>query len=218
MGPRRVVQRLMARQKAVRHQGAERIGIELTHVYGLTEVYGPASVCSKHEVWEAMPIDRRAERNGRQGVRTPLQDAMTVLDPETMAPVPWDGETMGEIVFRGNIAMKGYLKNRAATDKAFAGGWFWTGDLAVRDAGGAGRRGIEGPQVVVADTEVQGQPAERPLILREDTSQHADVRPELRGRRHLRDRDRHAATQRVLHGRVVRLTSRPAPAVRRIYV
>jgi fatty-acyl-CoA synthase len=117
-------------------EGAEQIGIELTHVYGLTEVYGPAGVCSKHDSWSHMPIDRRAERNGRQGVRTPLQDAMTVLDPETMAPVPWDGETMGEIMFRGNITMKGYLKNPAATDAAFAGGWFHTGDLAVMQPDG----------------------------------------------------------------------------------
>jgi fatty-acyl-CoA synthase len=112
-------------------EGAEAMGIELTHVYGLTEVYGPAGVCSKHEAWIHMPIDKRAERNGRQGVRTPLQQAMTVLDPETMQSVPWDGETMGEIMFRGNITMKGYLKNQAATDKAFEGGWFHTGDLAV---------------------------------------------------------------------------------------
>jgi fatty-acyl-CoA synthase len=112
-------------------EGTERMGIELTHVYGLTEVYGPASVCSKHEAWADLPIDRRAERNGRQGVRTPLQDSMVVLDSETMQPVPWDGETMGEIMFRGNITMKGYLKNQAATDKTFAGGWFHTGDLAV---------------------------------------------------------------------------------------
>ena len=83
-----------------------------------------------------MPIDRRAERNGRQGVRTPLQEAMTVLDPETMQPVPWDGETMGEIMFRGNITMKGYLKNPGATEKAFAGGWFHTGDLAVMQPDG----------------------------------------------------------------------------------
>jgi fatty-acyl-CoA synthase len=117
-------------------EGAERIGIDLTHVYGLTEVYGPASVCSKQDDWAAMPIDSRAERNGRQGVRTPLQDAMSVLDPDTMRPVPWDGETMGEIMFRGNITMKGYLKNPAATDAAFAGGWFHTGDLAVTQADG----------------------------------------------------------------------------------
>jgi fatty-acyl-CoA synthase len=117
-------------------EGAEQIGIELTHVYGLTEVYGPAGVCSKQESWAFMPIDRRAERNGRQGVRTPLQEAMTVLDPETMQPVPWDGETMGEIMFRGNITMKGYLKNPHATDQAFAGGWFHTGDLAVTQPDG----------------------------------------------------------------------------------
>lgn len=117
-------------------EGAERIGIDLTHVYGLTEVYGPASVCDKQEDWAAMPIDRRAERNGRQGVRTPLQEALTVLDPNTMREVPWDGETMGEIMFRGNITMKGYLKNPAATDAAFAGGWFHTGDLAVMQPDG----------------------------------------------------------------------------------
>ena len=117
-------------------EGAERIGIDLTHVYGLTEVYGPASVCAKHGEWIAMDLPRRAERNGRQGVRTPLQEAMTVLDPETMQPVPWDGETMGEIMFRGNITMKGYLKNESATDKAFAGGWFHTGDLAVMQPDG----------------------------------------------------------------------------------
>ena len=83
-----------------------------------------------------MPIGQRAERNGRQGVRTPLQEAMVVLDPETMRPVPWDGETMGEIMFRGNITMKGYLKNSAATAKAFEGGWFHTGDLAVTQPDG----------------------------------------------------------------------------------
>jgi fatty-acyl-CoA synthase len=117
-------------------EGAERIGIDLTHVYGLTEVYGPASVCSKQEEWATMPVDKRAERNGRQGVRTPLQEALCVLDPETMLPVPWDGETMGEIMFRGNITMKGYLKNPVATEKAFEGGWFHTGDLAVTQPDG----------------------------------------------------------------------------------
>jgi fatty-acyl-CoA synthase len=117
-------------------EGAENIGIELTHVYGLTETYGPASVCAKHSAWSVMPIDRRAERNGRQGVRVPMQEAMTILDPETMAPVPWDGETMGEIMFRGNITMKGYLSNPKATDAAFAGGWLHTGDLAVMEQDG----------------------------------------------------------------------------------
>ena len=117
-------------------EGAEQAGIDLTHVYGLTEVYGPAGMCPKHESWTQLPIDQRAERNGRQGVRTPLQEAMTVLDPATMQPVPWDGETMGEIMFRGNITMKGYLKNPEATAHAFAGGWFHTGDLAVMQPDG----------------------------------------------------------------------------------
>jgi fatty-acyl-CoA synthase len=117
-------------------EGAENIGIELTHVYGLTETYGPASVCAKHASWSMMPIDKRAERNGRQGVRVPMQEALTVLNPETMEPVPWDSETMGEIMFRGNITMKGYLKNPKATEAAFGGGWFHTGDLAVMQLDG----------------------------------------------------------------------------------
>ncbi|HRQ56580.1 MAG TPA: acyl-CoA synthetase [Azoarcus taiwanensis] len=112
-------------------EGAERIGFDITHVYGLTETYGPASVCAKHPEWNDLPIDRRAERNGRQGVRYHMQEAIAVLDPETMLPVPADGETMGEIMFRGNLVMKGYLKNEKATGEAFAGGWFHTGDLAV---------------------------------------------------------------------------------------
>ncbi|MCU0803767.1 MAG: acyl-CoA synthetase [Burkholderiales bacterium] len=112
-------------------EGMERMGFDLTHVYGLTEVYGPATVCAKQAQWQHLDIGRRAERNGRQGVRYLLQDGMTVIDPETMRPVPADGETMGEIMFRGNITMKGYLKNPKATAEAFAGGWFHTGDLAV---------------------------------------------------------------------------------------
>ncbi len=112
-------------------EGAERIGFDITHVYGLTETYGPASVCAKHPEWNDLPIDRRAERNGRQGVRYHMQEAIAVLDPETMLPVPADGETMGEIMFRGNLVMKGYLKNEKASNEAFAGGWFHTGDLAV---------------------------------------------------------------------------------------
>ena len=112
-------------------EGAERIGLDITHVYGLTETYGPASVCAKHPEWDALPIDRRAERNGRQGVRYHMQEGITVMDPQTMQPVPADGETMGEIMFRGNLVMKGYLKNEKASAEAFAGGWFHTGDLAV---------------------------------------------------------------------------------------
>ena len=116
--------------------GMEKIGFDLTHVYGLTEVYGPAAVCAKQAKWAALDVGARAERNGRQGVRYLLQDAMTVIDPQTGAEVPADGETMGEIVFRGNITMKGYLKNPEATQQAFAGGWFHTGDLAVRQPDG----------------------------------------------------------------------------------
>ncbi|HWS74648.1 MAG TPA: acyl-CoA synthetase [Quisquiliibacterium sp.] len=112
-------------------EGMERMGWEVTHVYGLTEVYGPASVCAKHDEWEGLTLAERVDRNGRQGVRYQLQQGLTVMDPETMREVPRDGETMGEVVFRGNIVMKGYLKNTSATDEAFRGGWFHTGDLGV---------------------------------------------------------------------------------------
>ncbi|GGD81180.1 acyl-CoA synthetase [Caballeronia grimmiae] len=112
-------------------EGMERLGFELTHVYGLTEVYGPATVCAQQAEWSALDIGERARLNARQGVRYHLQDAVSVLDPLTMQPVPRDGETIGEIMFRGNIAMKGYLKNTKATEEAFRGGWFHTGDLAV---------------------------------------------------------------------------------------
>ena len=112
-------------------EGCEAAGIILTHVYGLTEVYGPAAVCAKQASWAALSIEERARLNGRQGVAYPLQEAVTVLDPETLLPVPADGETMGEIFFRGNVVMKGYLKNPSATEEAFEGGWFHTGDLAV---------------------------------------------------------------------------------------
>jgi fatty-acyl-CoA synthase len=117
-------------------EGMEKLGVDLTHVYGLTEVYGPASVCAKDPQWDALPAAQRAELNGRQGVRYEMQEGMDVLDPQTMQPVPRDGQTMGEIFFRGNITMKGYLKNPEATAEAFAGGWFHTGDLAVIDASG----------------------------------------------------------------------------------
>jgi len=112
-------------------EGLERINIELTHTYGLTEVYGPSAACTKQEEWESLSPNEIAMRNGRQGVPYVLQGDAAVLDPERMQRVPADGETMGEIMFRGNIVMKGYLKNPAATQKAFAGGWFHSGDLAV---------------------------------------------------------------------------------------
>jgi fatty-acyl-CoA synthase len=112
-------------------EGMEQMGFDLTHVYGLTEVYGPAVVCEKQEQWDTVDIGERARLNARQGVRYTLQEAVTVLDPDTMQPVPADGETIGEIMFRGNITMKGYLKNEPATREAFAGGWFHSGDLGV---------------------------------------------------------------------------------------
>ena len=117
-------------------EGAELLGIDLTHVYGLTEVYGPAAVCAQHPEWEKLSLEERAQKNGRQGVRYVVQEGMDVLDPETMRPVARDGQSMGEICFRGNITMKGYLKNPKATQSAFNGGWFHTGDLAVIDTFG----------------------------------------------------------------------------------
>ncbi|GAB4469313.1 MAG: acyl-CoA synthetase [Burkholderiaceae bacterium] len=117
-------------------EGMDRLGFDLTHVYGLTEVYGPATVCAKQPEWERLPVGERAVKNGRQGVRYPMEEAVAVLDPQTMRPVPADGETIGEVMFRGNITMKGYLKNPEATREAFAGGWFHSGDLAVMQPDG----------------------------------------------------------------------------------
>jgi fatty-acyl-CoA synthase len=112
-------------------EGMAQIGFDITHVYGLTEVYGPASVAVKRAGWAHEALSEQTRLNGRQGVRYMLQDGMTVRNPETLAESPADGQTMGEIMFRGNIVMKGYLKNPNATAKAFEGGWFHTGDLAV---------------------------------------------------------------------------------------
>ncbi len=112
-------------------QGMEAKGFQITHVYGLTEVYGPAVICAWHDEWDALPADERARLKSRQGVNYPVLDGLMVADPDTLAPVPQDGETMGEVFMRGNIVMKGYLKNPAATEEAFAGGWFHSGDLAV---------------------------------------------------------------------------------------
>ncbi len=112
-------------------EGMEKLGFDLTHVYGLTETYGPAAVCAKQDEWQTLSIGERTERNGRQGVPYTMEEGMTVMDPDTMREVPRDGETMGEIMFRGNVTMKGYLANPKATDEAFAGGWFHSGDLAV---------------------------------------------------------------------------------------
>ena len=117
-------------------EGMTRIGFDITHVYGLTETYGPASVCAKHDHWADLPVAEQVALNGRQGVRYHAQEGITVMDPQTMEEVPRDGETMGEIMFRGNIVMKGYLKNEKATEEAFRGGWYHTGDLAVMQPDG----------------------------------------------------------------------------------
>jgi len=114
--------------------GMARIGFEITHVYGLTETYGPAAVAVKRPSWLEQDLGQQTRLNGRQGVRYALEEAMTVRDSSTLAEVPANGEAMGEIMFRGNIVMKGYLKNEKATAESFAGGWFHTGDLAVLEA------------------------------------------------------------------------------------
>ncbi len=117
-------------------EGMARMGFDITHVYGLTETYGPAAVCAKHPEWSELPLEEQVRKNGRQGVAYLLEEGMTMMDPETLREVPADGETMGEIMFRGNITMKGYLKNPPATEEAFRGGWFHSGDLAVKHPDG----------------------------------------------------------------------------------
>jgi fatty-acyl-CoA synthase len=106
-------------------------GFNVLHVYGLTEVHGPAVVCEWHEAWNGLDTNQQAQLKARQGVRYPALEALTVMDPKTMTPVPADGKTLGEVMFRGNIVMQGYLKNPGATAEAFAGGWFHSGDLGV---------------------------------------------------------------------------------------
>ena len=110
----------------------EGMGIAITHTYGMTEVYGPCVVCSWHGEWDDLPMDERAMLKARQGVRYHVVEGMEVMDPETMTPIPADGQTIGEIMFRGNIVMKGYLKNPKATAESLAGGWFHSSDLAVK--------------------------------------------------------------------------------------
>ncbi|MGY0219720.1 acyl-CoA synthetase [Endozoicomonadaceae bacterium StTr2] len=111
--------------------GMEAMGIEVTHTYGLTETYGPCVVCDWQEEWADLDLDQKARKKARQGIQAPMQGGMMVADPETLEPVPQDGETMGEIFLRGNVVMKGYLKNPTTTDQSMADGWFRTGDLAV---------------------------------------------------------------------------------------
>jgi len=112
-------------------EGMATLGFDVTHVYGLTEVYGPSAACAKHEHWTTLPLAEQVDLNGRQGLATPIQEQVTVINPETLQEVPRDGQTMGEVVFRGNAVMKGYLKNPKATQEAFANGWFHSGDLGV---------------------------------------------------------------------------------------
>ena len=109
----------------------EAMGFRVTHLYGLTESYGPATFCAWQEDWATLPLADRAAQMARQGVRYPTADGLVVADPATLQPVPRDGTTLGEVMLRGNTVMKGYLKNPRATEAAFAGGWFHTGDLAV---------------------------------------------------------------------------------------
>jgi fatty-acyl-CoA synthase len=106
-------------------------GFNVTHLYGLTETYGPAAVNEWRTDWDALSPSEQAAMKARQGVRYVPLEALDVRDPDTLAPMPWDGESMGEVMFRGNVVMKGYLKNKSATEKAFAGGWFHSGDLGV---------------------------------------------------------------------------------------
>ncbi len=112
-------------------QAMDELGMRVTHVYGLTEVYGPATVCAWQEAWRYLPPEEQAQKMARQGVCYPVVEEVAVIDRETGKPVPRDGETIGEIMLRGNTVMKGYLKNREATEEAFRGGWYHTGDLAV---------------------------------------------------------------------------------------
>jgi fatty-acyl-CoA synthase len=112
-------------------EAMEKMGFNVTHLYGLTESYGPATLCAWQDDWHALPLEARAVKMARQGVRYPTLAGLQVADPETLEPVPRDGESMGEVMLRGNTVMKGYLRNPQATGEAFAGGWFHTGDLAV---------------------------------------------------------------------------------------
>src|SRR5262249_54029406 len=112
------------------------IGVHLTHIYGLTETYGPASICEPQIDWDNLDPAGQAERKGRQGVAYALQEGMIVMDSRCTQPVPNDGATLGEIGFRGNMTMMGYLKDAQASDHAFRGGWFRSGDLAVMEPDG----------------------------------------------------------------------------------
>jgi fatty-acyl-CoA synthase len=114
----------------------ERLGFQIIHVYGLTEVYGPVTVCAWHDLWDQLPVEQRAVFKARQGVNSPVLEGLMVANANTLEPVPSDGTTIGEVFMRGNVVMRGYLKNPRATREAFEGGWFHTGDLAVMHENG----------------------------------------------------------------------------------
>ena len=144
-GPEELTQKLTGSVKAMTAgapppaaviKGMEKLGFDITQTYGLTEVYGPCVASSWKKEWNHLSGDERAALKARQGIRYPTQEDVDVLDPETMLPVPADAETIGEIMFRGNTTMKGYLKNPSATEEAFKGGWFHSGDLAVKHPDG----------------------------------------------------------------------------------
>jgi len=117
-------------------QRMEQNGFRVTHLYGLTETYGPATICAWQSEWDELELGERTRKMARQGVNYPVLEDIMVADPKTMEPVPWDGQTMGEIMMRGNPVMKGYLKNPSASAEAFRGGWYHSGDLAVRHPDG----------------------------------------------------------------------------------
>lgn len=117
-------------------ESMQKMGFDVTHVYGATEVFGPNMSCAWHPEWDALPIAEQANLKARQGVRTQMLEHMIVGDPATCEELPWDGKTIGECLMRGNSVMKGYLKNPKTTEKTFAGGWYHTGDLAVRHPDG----------------------------------------------------------------------------------
>ena len=162
--------------------GMEKMGWEVTHVYGLTETYGPCMVNVWHDKWNALPVDERSAIKARQGVRAPMQEAFMVADSDTMKPVPQDGKTMGEIFIRGNIVMSGYLKNPKATKEAFRGGWFHTGDLAVWHADGYCEIKDRSKDVIISggenisSIEVEGILYKHPLVLEAAVAARPDAK------------------------------------------
>jgi len=150
---------------------AESLGWDITQTYGLTEVYGPCVVCEWKDQWNDLSLERRAELKSRQGVRYQLQEAVDVLDPETLEPIDADGTALGEIMIRGNLVMHGYLKNPTSTEKSFAGGWFHTGDLAVKHPDGYIEIRDRSKDIIISggenisSIEVEGVLLEHPAVL-----------------------------------------------------